>query len=84
MTDPRQSVAGAYAKLEAHEDLCAERLQNLHGRINLLFAVIGAAAMIAVGAGGWAFSKVWDSQQQQLRALQMVAEQVDSRRALPK
>jgi hypothetical protein len=71
-----RAVAGAYAKLEAHEDLCAERLQNLHGRINLLFAVIGAAAMIAVGAGGWAFTKVYESQQQQLTALQHVADKI--------
>lgn len=82
--EERQSVSGAYDKLKAHEDLCGERYKNIHGRLDMLFTVLGAAAMIAVGAGGWAFSKVWDSQQQQLRALQMVAEQVDSRRALPK
>lgn len=25
-----QTVAGAYAKIEAHEDLCAERYANIH------------------------------------------------------
>lgn len=67
-----QTVAGAYAKIEGHEQLCAERYRNIHGRLDLLFAVLGAAALIAVGAGGWAFNRVWESQQQQVAALQQL------------
>jgi hypothetical protein len=76
MSERSQSVAGAYAKLEAHEDLCAERLRNLHGRINLLFAVIGTVGAMAAAAGGWAFTKVYESQQLQLTALQHVADKI--------
>jgi hypothetical protein len=76
VNEPRQTVAGAYDKIEAHEELCAERLKNLHGRINLLFAVIGAAATMAAAAGGWAFNKVYESQQQQLMALQHVSDRI--------
>ena len=30
MADGRQTVAGAYARIDAHEDLCAERYGNIH------------------------------------------------------
>lgn len=30
----KQTVAGAFQKIEAHEDLCAERYKNIHGRID--------------------------------------------------
>lgn len=26
----RQSISGAYAKIESHEDLCAERYERIH------------------------------------------------------
>lgn len=83
MSEEKQSLAGAYAKLEGHEDLCAERLKNIHGRINLLFAVLGAAGLISAGAAGWAFNKVWDGQQQTVNALQAMARAVPSAPALP-
>jgi hypothetical protein len=76
MTDQRQTVSGAYDKIAAHEELCAERLKNLHGRINLLFAVIGTAGALAAAAGGWAFSKVYESQQLQMMALQHVSDKI--------
>ena len=36
-------MAGAYEKIEAHEDLCAERYRNIHGRID---ASVGELASI--------------------------------------
>lgn len=30
MSDPRQTVAGAFQKIEAHEDLCAERYKAIN------------------------------------------------------
>jgi hypothetical protein len=29
----RKTVASAHAKIEAHEDICAERYKNIHGAI---------------------------------------------------
>lgn len=34
MSGEKQTVAGAYGKIEAHEELCAERYKNIHGRLN--------------------------------------------------
>lgn len=76
MSETRQTVAGAYDRIDAHEELCAERLKNLHGRINLLFAVIGTAGVMAAAAGGWAFNKVYESQQLQMMALQHVSDKI--------
>lgn len=36
MSDERQTVAGAYAKIEAHEDLCAERYRRIDGTLSRL------------------------------------------------
>jgi uncharacterized membrane protein len=74
------SVAGAYDKINAHEDLCAERYLNIHGRIDLLFRVIswgGAMAFtVLIGLAAWGLNQVNQSQTEQLRAIQRVAVQV--------
>lgn len=71
-----QTVAGAYAKIESHEVLCAERYANIHGRLDLLFKVIGwggaLAATLAIALGGWSLSRLYDAQQQQNAALQQL------------
>lgn len=34
MSDERKTVAGAYAKIESHEELCAERYRRLDEQIS--------------------------------------------------
>lgn len=82
MSEEKQTVSGAYANMRAHESLCAERYKNIHGRLDLIFKVIFAAATVAMAAGGWAFGQVWAAQQQQMAALQQVVGHLDQRQAL--
>ena len=44
MSEERQTVAGAFAKIESHEELCAERYRNIHGAINDIKALLKWAA----------------------------------------
>lgn len=70
MTEERQTVAGAYAKIDTHEQVCAERARSIQTQLRAIFGILGAAAMVAASGGGWAFTKVWDGQQEQLKHLQ--------------
>ena len=36
MSDPRQTVAGAFQKIEAHEDLCAARYEAINDTLKEL------------------------------------------------
>jgi hypothetical protein len=55
----QQTVAGAYAKIEGHEELCAERYKTINDKLETLFtliwrAVLGLIAVLftaAVGVG---------------------------------
>lgn len=71
-----RTVAGAYLKIEAHEELCAERYKNIHGRLDLLFKVIGwggaVAAGLAITIGGWGLNRLYEGQQQQNAVLQQL------------
>lgn len=53
-----KTVAGAYAKIEAHEELCAERYANIRSDINDLKNIIKSAgkmlASVALALLGWA------------------------------
>lgn len=59
----RQTVAGAYDKIEAHEDLCAERYTNIHAAIADLKAdsKAGRNALYGMGAAllGWLLMQVY-------------------------
>lgn len=70
MSEERKTLAGAYAKLEKHEEVCAQRWLNVDFKLNLIFAFMAGAIMIALGAGGWAMSTIISGQQAQLAALQ--------------
>ncbi|WP_332772922.1 hypothetical protein [Phenylobacterium sp.] len=78
----RQTVAGAYAKIKAHDDLCAERLLNIHGRIDLLFKVIGwggaLAVSILIAVAGYGMNKIVSGQQEQLRLLYKVRTEISA------
>lgn len=45
----RQTVAGAYQRIESHEDLCAERYANIHSAIGDLKTIAKWAAGGVVG-----------------------------------
>ena len=45
-----QTIAGAYAKIESHEELCNERLEAINQKLNWVISGIGA---VAVGLFGW-------------------------------
>jgi len=60
------TVAGAYAKIEAHEDLCAERYKNIHDAIADLKTglkwVIGGIWAGAIGVAAWSLAQLYSVQ----------------------
>lgn len=54
--EERQTVAGAYAKIEAHEDLCAERYRTIYG---LLRWILGILITATLGLLGWSLMEVY-------------------------
>lgn len=55
--ESRQTVAGAYAKIEGHEQLCAERYSNIHtGMADMkatLNKIVWLAASGLLGTAAW-------------------------------
>lgn len=70
MSEERKTLQGAYDKIEKHEEVCTQRYHLIDFKLNLVFAFMAAAIMIALGAGGWAMSTIISGQQAQLAALQ--------------
>ena len=79
----RVTATMAYAKahdaergLAAHEELCAERYLNIHGRINMIFRILSWAGPLAVaviiGVAAWGLNRVFEGQQQQMDLLRAV------------
>lgn len=64
MAEERQTVAGAYAKIEAHEDLCAERYKNIHDAIAGLKdgqkSATRAVWGVVLALIGWLALQVWE------------------------
>jgi predicted negative regulator of RcsB-dependent stress response len=62
----RQTVAGAYAKIEAHEDLCAERYSNIHDKLGELRDDAKNTGRLVVGVLlallGWMAVQLWNGQ----------------------
>lgn len=62
----RQTVAGAYQKIESHEELCAERYAGIHSAIGDLKGTVnkvvwlGVASLLALV--GWMGIQLWDGQ----------------------
>ena len=59
-----QTVTGAYAKIEAHEDLCAERYRNINTSLTALHSTVRGArtAVVSVGLAliAWLASQVYE------------------------
>ena len=69
----RQTVAGAYQKIESHEELCAERYKSIFDGLNelksdiggfrsLINKVRGGGITVLVWLGGWVGVQLWDGQ----------------------
>lgn len=70
MSEERQTVSGAYDRIAAHEDLCSERYKNIHGRIDLIFRVLGVGGMLLIGVAGWSLNRLADKQDAQTQMLE--------------
>lgn len=70
MAEERQTVSGAYAKIEGHEELCSERYANIHGRIDLIFKVLGVGGLILISVAGWSLNRLADKQDTQTQMLE--------------
>jgi hypothetical protein len=70
----RQTVAGAYQKIESHEEICAVRYQALENALgDLKTSIKGynrAAWVIAVALLGWLGSQVWSQNQARVDRLE--------------
>jgi hypothetical protein len=62
-----QTVAGAYAKIDAHEDLCAERYKGINEKLGW---IMGGLGMTIVGLVSWMAVQLYT-----LQPLRMAAEQ---------
>ena len=49
MAEGKQTVAGAYAKIDAHEDLCAERYRVINQTLTDMKALVKMAAIALIG-----------------------------------
>lgn len=56
-SEQRQTVAGAYAKIEAHEDICALRYNQINQTLadlkGLIRWILGTSATIGIAIFGW-------------------------------
>ena len=50
MLDGEMTVAGAYAKIDSHEDLCAVRYKSMDEKINWILSGLG---MMFIGLVAW-------------------------------
>jgi hypothetical protein len=70
----RPTAAGAYAKIEAHEDLCAERYGNIHTTLSELKEGQkghGRAAWgIALALVAWMAAQLWSANQARVERLE--------------
>lgn len=70
----RQTVSGAYAKIESHEELCAERYANIHGSIADIKSWVkwgvGAVFTLAVSLIGFLIHELYSGQQDRLTKLE--------------
>ena len=56
MTEARQTVSGAYAKIEAHELLCAERYRAINEK---LAWVLGGLVALFIGLLSWTLVQLY-------------------------
>lgn len=62
-----KTVAGAFAKIEAHEDLCAERYAGINRTLNELRLVVWS---VLFGLIGWMAVQLWNGQDRRIEKLE--------------
>lgn len=69
-----QTVAGAYAKIESHEDICAIRYQGINDTLSemkgLIRWILGGVASVALGLICWMAAQIWSANDHRLTALE--------------
>lgn len=64
MSEARQTVAGAYDRIAAHEDLCAERYRAIHETMGDVKAdlkwIARGIVSVLVALAGWALVQLWN------------------------
>ena len=69
----KQTVAGAYAKIASHEDLCAERYRGIHEAIadlkGLIRWILGGVASVAVALIAWMAVQLYDANNARIEAV---------------
>jgi len=68
MTEGKQTVAGAYAKMNAHEDLCAERYDRINETLHDLKSGAKWIIGLLIALMGWLAIQVWDGQKAAIAA----------------
>ena len=65
----RKTVEGAYAKIESHEDLCAERYRTIHETLGDMKADAKTQNKLIIGVllalVGWMGVQLWNGQPHQ-------------------
>jgi hypothetical protein len=56
MAEDRQTVAGAYAKIEGHEALCFERYRSINEKLRW---ILSGLVMIFLGLLGWSMVQLY-------------------------
>ena len=65
MSEERQTVAGAYMKIAAHEQLCAERYRGINEKLSW---VLGGMATMLLSLLAWALLQVYTLEPLRARA----------------
>lgn len=68
MTEGKQTVAGAYAKIDSHEELCAERYNRINETLHDLKSGAKWIIGLLVALLGWLAIQVWDGQKAAIAA----------------
>lgn len=63
----RQTVAGAYAKIDSHEEICAVRYEGINNTLRELRFAVWA---VLFGLVGWMGVQLWDGQNDRLEKLE--------------
>jgi hypothetical protein len=70
----KQTVAGAYAKIEAHEDICALRYKGIGDSIkelkDLIHWILAGVAMVAVSLIAWMAVQLFAANNARMTALE--------------
>ncbi|HYE45711.1 MAG TPA: hypothetical protein VEA44_08045 [Caulobacter sp.] len=65
MSEERQTVAGAYMKIAAHEELCAERYRGINEKLSW---VLGGMATMLLGLLAWSLVQLYSLEPLRARA----------------